>query len=181
MKQTVLYIAVSLDGFIAGPDGNLDWLNAVPPPQTGDYGYQDFLKSVGTIVMGRKTYDEIIGFGIDWPYVGIDSYVVSNNEHLLIRSPDTYLLKGSIGDFVTELQQKASKDIWLVGGGQLITSFINEDLLDKMILTLIPQVIGEGIPLFAHKPMHTNWRLTQTATFDTGVVSLTYEKIRENN
>jgi len=130
--KTVLYIATSLDGFIARPDGSLDWLTSVPSPETGDYGYAAFLERIGTTIMGRLTYDEIIGFGVEWPYAGLDTYVATKNSALKIQSPDTYLLTEDLREFVTELKRKAKNDIWLVGGGQLITAFINEGLLDKM-------------------------------------------------
>ena len=177
MIKTVLYIATSLDGFIARPDGNLDWLTSMPNPQKGDYGYTDFLNTVGTTIMGRKTYNEIIGFGIDWPYMELDSYVVTSDKKLKIQSPKTQVLTEKIKDFVNEIKNKTDKDIWLIGGGQLITKFINEGLLDKMIISVIPKIIGEGIPLFADKPKETNWKLIEVESFDTGVVNLTYEKI----
>ena len=176
MSKTVLYIATSLDGYIARPDGNLDWLTSIPNPQTGDYGYAELLNSIGTIIMGRRTYDEVIGFGVEWPYVGLDSFVVTTNKDLKIQSPDTCVLTEEITDFVTDLRKKTEKDIWLVGGGKLITTFINNDLLDKMIITVIPKIIGEGLPLFAGKPKETNWRLMEAKSFNTGVVILTYEK-----
>jgi dihydrofolate reductase len=176
MSKTVLYIATSLDGFIARPDGNLDWLTSTPNPESGDYGYTALLESIRIIIMGRRTYDEIIGFGVDWPYSGFDTYVVTKNRDVTIQSPDTYLLTGDLKTFVTELKEREEKDIWLVGGGQLITSFINADLLDKMIITIIPRIIGEGVPLFAGKPAETNWSLAETKSFNTGVVILTYER-----
>jgi dihydrofolate reductase len=173
----VLYVATSLDGFIARPDGSLDWLTSIPKSQTGDdYGYTDLLNSIGTTIMGRRTYEEIIGFGVDWPYVGLDSYVVTTNENFKIQSPNTYILTKNWKDLVTELKKKKAKDIWLIGGGQLITTFINEGLLDKMIISIIPKIIGEGLPLFANKPKETNWKLTEAKPYDTGVVNLTYEK-----
>lgn len=176
MIKTVLYIATSLDGFIARPDGNLDWLTSIPNPQSGDYGYAELLDSIGTTIMGRKTYEEIIGFGMEWPYTGIDSFVVTTNKNLKIQSPDTYALTENLKDFISALKKKTDKDIWLIGGGKLITSFINEGILDKMTITVIPKIIGEGIPLFANKPKETNWKLTEVKAFDTSVVNLTYEK-----
>ena len=176
MIKTVLYIATSLDGFIARPDGNLDWLTSIPNPQSGDYGYAELLDSIGTTIMGRKTYEEIIGFGVEWPYTGIDSFVVTTNKNLEIQSPDTYALTENLKDFISALKEKTDKDIWLIGGGKLITTFINEEILDKMIITVIPKIIGEGIPLFANKPKETIWKLTGVKAFDTSVVNLTYEK-----
>ncbi len=176
MIKTILYIATSLDGFIAKPDGNLDWLTSIPPPKEGDYGYAELLRSISTTIMGRKTYDEIIGFGVEWPYTGLDSFVVTANKDLQIKSPDTYILSENLKDFVTDLKKNTDKDIWLIGGGKLVTTFINEGILDKMIITVIPKILGEGLPLFAGKPMETNWKLIEVKSFDTGVVNLTYEK-----
>lgn len=178
MTKTVLYIAISLDGFIARPDGSLDWLTSFPPSETGgDYGYSELLNSIGTTIMGRKTYDEIIGFGVDWPYPNLNSFVVTTNKDLKIQSPSTYTLTENLTDFVGDLKTKTEKDIWLIGGGQLITTFINEGLLDRMIITVIPKIIGEGLPLFAHKPKESNWKLIEAKSFDTGVVNLTYDKV----
>ncbi len=176
MSKTILYIAISLDGFIAKPDGNLDWLNSVPNPDIGDYGYAELLNSIGTTIMGRKTYDIVMDMGVEWPYVGLDSYIVTTNKNYEIKTPDTYLLTGDIKDFVTQLKEKSPKDIWLIGGGHLNTYFINNNLLDQMIISIVPKIIGEGIPLFAHKPAETNWKLIKTETFNTGLVNLTYEK-----
>ena len=102
--------------------------------------------------------------------------MVTTNENFKIQSPNTYILTKNWKDLVTELKKKKAKDIWLIGGGQLITTFINEGLLDKMIISIIPKIIGEGLPLFANKPKETNWKLTEAKPYDTGVVNLTYEK-----
>lgn len=177
MIKTVLYIATSIDGFIAKPDGNLDWLTLFPAPQTGDYGYTDLLNSIEVIIMGRKTYDEVIGFGIEWPYNEFDTYVVTTNKNFEIKSPKTQVLSNNLKDFLTERKRTSSKDIWLVGGGQLVTTFLNEGLVDRMIITVIPKIIGEGIRLFPNKLVASNWKLIEAKPFDTGAVNLTYEKV----
>jgi dihydrofolate reductase len=177
MNKIVLFIATSLDGFIARPDGNIDWLTSIPQLESGDdYGYADLLSSISTIIMGRKTYDEIIGFGVDWPYSNLKSFVVTTNEDFKILSPNTYTSTEHLKDFVIELKRNSEKDIWLIGGGQLVTTFVNEGLLDKMIISVIPKIIGEGLPLFANNPKETNWKLIEAKSFETGVVNLTYEK-----
>jgi len=176
MSKVVLYIAQSLDGFIARPDGTLDWLTSTPNPETGDYGYAALLESIEALIMGRKTYDEVMGFGLEWFYTGLDTYVATQNKNFEIKSPDTYLLTENLTDFVTNLKKKTKKDIWLVGGGELVTTFINLGLLDKMIISIIPKIIGEGISLFAKKPLETDWILESVQSFNTGVVNLTYKK-----
>lgn len=176
MKNVVLYIAASLDGFIARPDGNMDWLNSIPNPQKGDYGYASLLESIQTIIMGKSTYNAVIDFGIEWPYTGFITYIVTGNKEFKLSSPDTYVLHSDINEFVTHLKKTTEKDIWLVGGGQLITYFINNELVDKLILTVVPVILGEGIALFPNKPKETNWALLNTQQFNTGLVTLTYSK-----
>lgn len=177
MAKTVLYIAISLDGYIAKPDGNLDWLTSFPAPKKGDYGYIELLNSIETTIMGRKTYEEIIGFGIEWPYTEYDSHIVTTNKNLKIQSPNTYILSDRLVDFLIERKKRATKDIWLIGGGQLVSKFINEGLLDRMIITIIPKIIGDGIRLFPNNTAETDWRLAEVKTFDTGAINLIYEKI----
>lgn len=177
MIKTVLYIATSLDGYIARPNGNLDWLTSIPTPKDVDYGYSALLESISTIIMGRKTYEEIIGFGVEWPYKGLDSFAVTSDKDLKIQSPNTSLLTEDLKDFISNLKKKTDKDIWVVGGGQLIKSFLNAGILDKMIITIIPKIIGEGISLFPDKLIESDWKLIEAKSFETGVVNLTYEKI----
>ncbi|MCU0447980.1 MAG: dihydrofolate reductase family protein [Microscillaceae bacterium] len=176
MSKIVLYIAASLDGMIARPDGNLDWLNAIPMSEEDDYGYGDFLANIEAIIMGRTTYEEIMGFGVDWPYPGLATYVFTHQPDFRATSPDTYVVSENFPEFIRQLQYKAQKDIWLVGGGQLVTYFLNENLLDKMILTIVPIILGKGIPLFPDHPLETSWQLAKVEQFDTGLVSLTYDK-----
>lgn len=176
MSKTILYIATTLDGKIARNDGSLDWLYAVPNPNQIDHGYIDFLSRIGTTIMGKNTYSEILGFGVEWPYKNIKSYVATTDKNFKTTTPDTFPLSLNIIDFVNELKVKSEKDIWLIGGGKLITYFLNNDLLDKMILTIIPTIIGEGISLFPDNPKETIWKLEDVEKFETGVVNLIYER-----
>jgi dihydrofolate reductase len=175
MSKLVLYIAASIDGFIARPDGSLDWLNALPNPDQTDHGYAEFLAGIGTIVMGRKTYQEILGFGVDWPYPGIVSYVATRDPRLATSTPDTHVLATDPAQFVAQHKQRPGKDIWLVGGGQLVTYFLNHGLVDTLFLTVIPIILGRGIPLFPDQPKETQWRLAKAEAFGTGAVNLVYE------
>lgn len=177
MSRTTLYIATTLDGKIARKDGSLDWLIGFPNPDQIDYGYEQFLSTVGTTIMGKNTYREITGFGVDWPYTGMNSYVVTTDKDFIPTTPDTFILSTNLKDFVNDLKNRNEKDIWLIGGGKLIASFLDNDLLDRMILTLIPVTIGEGIPLFPDITKDTAWTLTNVERFETGVVNLTYDKI----
>lgn len=174
MPNTILYIASSLDGFIAKPDGNLDWLTGFPPPQQGDYGYQALLERIGTIIMGRKTYDELLGFGIEWPYMGFETFVITSQPGLAIQSPDTFLVTSNLKEFMLELKSAVEKDIWIVGGGALISSLLKDQLIDEMILSVIPKIIGNGIPLFPGPLPESEWILRESEAFSTGLVNLYY-------
>lgn len=176
MGKVVLYIATSLDGFIAGPNGELEWLHAIPMPDQGDYGYSDLINSIHATIMGRKTYDLVMSFGVEWPYPGLNSYIATTDKNFKVSSPETFAIQKDLIEFVNELKASSDKDIWLIGGGNLITFFLNHDLLDRMILTFIPTIIGEGLPLFPDKPKTTQWKLVATEQFNTGVVNLTYDK-----
>jgi dihydrofolate reductase len=113
---------------------------------------------------------------MEWPYKGYKTYVVTGDPDLKTQSPDTFLLNGNLKSFILDLNQRTNMDTWLVGGGQLIKSFINEGLLDQMIISIIPKMIGEGIPLFVDKIAECDWKLEDTRAFNTGVVNLIYSK-----
>ncbi|MFZ4630325.1 MAG: dihydrofolate reductase family protein [Bacteroidia bacterium] len=176
MSRVTLFIATTLDGKIARRNGELDWLMNRPNPNQLDFGYHEFLSTVGAIVLGKTTYKEILGFGIEWPYTRIPAYVATTDPKFQAKTPDTYTFTTDLTEFVTDLRQKIKKDIWLMGGGQLISTFLKNDLLDRMILTLIPTTIGEGISLFQEINKETKWALTHVERFETGVINLTYDK-----
>lgn len=177
MANVILYIATSLEGYIARPDGNLEWLTSVPNPESGDYGYQALMDRVGTIIMGRKTYDAVLDLLTEWPYRGFDTYVVSRNDAYSITTSDSYLLTGNLETFVKGLKTSAEKDIWLVGGAELIKVFLNRGYLDEMIITIVPKLIGDGIPLFSGIVPDDKWKLAHVESFNTGLVNLTYWKV----
>jgi dihydrofolate reductase len=176
LAKVKLYIATSLDGFIARPDGNLDWLMALPNPNNIDHDYIKFMATIGATVMGSATYKEVIGFGIEWPYPDITSYIISRNKELPISSPMTKLVTEDVKTFTGRLKTEVEKDIWLIGGGKLITTYLNLDLIDEMILTIIPNIIGEGIPLFPNKPKESTWKLVDAIAYETGALSVVYRK-----
>lgn len=176
MRKVVLYIATSLDNFIARQDGNIDWLHypeyEVP---NEDYGYLDFIKTIDTTLMGNNTYKVMMGFNLPFPYPDKTNYVFT-------RSPDhqdnefVKFVSGNIAEFVSELKSRDGKDIWLIGGGQINTLLLKHDLIDKIILTLIPITIGQGIPLFEGNGKETKFTFKTSRSFDSGLVQLTYEK-----
>lgn len=177
MSKVVLYIAASLDGYIARPDGGIDWLESLPNPDQTDHGYAAFMETISCTIMGRKTYQEVLGFNCPWPYQGIPSYIISHNPDLEISTVDTSVYSGRMDSLISKLKETEKKDIWLIGGGQLITSFLNEELIDRMILFQIPLILGEGIPLFPGKPRESGWKLVESQSYSTGAVCSIYDRL----
>ena len=165
MRQLKLYIATSLGGYIAGPNGELDWL---PTEGDLDYGYSQFYASVDTTLMGNSTYPLTLTVP-EFPYPDKTNYVFTRGTPL----PDTsyvQFISGDIAGFVRSLKKESGKDIWLVGGGQVNTAMLNEDLIDSMILTMFPIALGEGIPLFAPGARRSSFKTVGCETYETGVI-----------
>lgn len=163
-RNIVLFIATSLDGYIATEEETLEWLFEVEGE--GDNGFSAFYETTDTVVMGRKTYDWITDQGNmdEYPYKDRNSYVFT-------RSPQenteyAQFIHGEPEDFVKQLKQQAGKKIWLVGGGQLVSSFIEKGLIDEMIITVAPKIIGKGIPLFLQRNEKVNLSLKGVQTFN---------------
>ncbi|SOD94753.1 dihydrofolate reductase family protein [Spirosoma fluviale] len=176
MRKLILYIATSLDGYIARADGRVDWLESVPNPDQLDYGYADFLATIDTTLMGNATYQTILGFGGDFPYPDKTNYVFSRQR----GQADTAFIRYVEEDpatFTAHLKNQPGKDIWLVGGGQLNTVLLNAGLIDQFIITLAPVSLGAGIPLFGPDAVETPFKLIKSESFETGFVQVVYEKV----
>lgn len=155
-SQVRVYIACSLDGYIAGPDDDLSWLPHVDPQaQTEGVSYEAFTKDVGCILMGRQTYEVVCGFPGDWPY-GQTPVLIATQRALEPKVSTVKAVKGSISEMVRQAQEAAQgKDVYL-DGGQLIRSALDEGLVDELIITQVPKLLGGGVSLFAGlKKAHT--------------------------
>jgi dihydrofolate reductase len=174
MRKVVLSIAISLDGYIAKPNGNVEWLKSVPNPEKTDHGFGDFYKTIDTTIMGNNTYKEILGFGIPFPFPDKKNYVITRSPQ-----PDTEFISfvSDIIPIVKKLKEDNGKNIWLIGGGQINTILLNRNLIDELLIRIVPIVIGEGIPLFTQKAKQTIFELLKTETFSSGIVQMTYRPI----
>ena len=173
MKKIKLYIAASLDGYIARPDGELDWLLKYPMPTGTEYGYKDLMDSIDVVIMGGRTYREMLCMDIVWPYKDKKTYVVSRNS--METEENIEFITENIIEKISELQDEEGKDIWLVGGGELITMFFNEGLIDELQICYIPIILGAGIPLFPNNPKESNWELIGNTTYDSGIIKIDYQ------
>ncbi|MBE9110887.1 dihydrofolate reductase [Nodosilinea sp. LEGE 07298] len=169
--EIVLYIATSLDGFIATPEGGIDWLSAIETPEE-DYGYEAFYTSVDAIVMGRRTYDQVLSWG-DWPYPGKPSYIMTH-QPLSSDLAEVSATAQSPSDLMATWSALGYRRVWLVGGAALAAAFRAEGLISEYILSIIPVLLGNGIPLFMPPGPRAEVQLYQAETFTSGVVQLTY-------
>lgn len=167
---------MSLDGYIARKDGGLDWLESLPNPNKLDYGYSHFYEGIDTVIMGRTTYDHILGFDVPWPYASCTSYIATRDQEFQPDTPKTHRLGNDLVTATQKLIQEDGKDIWLVGGGQLVAKYLNEALLDEMLIFITPVIIGEGIPLFPTPLKETRFNLQSVEQYETGMVLLHYVK-----
>lgn len=175
MAKIILYIASSIDGLIARKNGSVDWLNNFPNPEKTDYGYNEFFSKTTSVIMGRKTYDEILGFDIDWPYSDCNTYVVSRKNDFKVNTPGTFVVNEINKDFVNDLKSECDKNIWLVGGGEIISEFLKIDAVDEIILTFMPIILSKGIELFPGESKEIKLELINSEVFKNGIVSLHYK------
>lgn len=172
MKKVILQLAVSLDGFIEGPNGEYDWCFT-----DQDYGMSEFLNRIDSLFIGRKSYELTLSMG-DTAMSGfpkLKEYVFSNSLKEL--KPGAVLVNGDIEAEVKRIKEEPGKDIWLFGGAKLSSSLLNLNLIDEIALAVHPVILGGGKPLFQDVSKRAELKLIDSKTFSTGLVSLTYNLI----
>ena len=169
MPMIRVYIAQSLDGYIARPDGGIDWLR---PFDDVDYGYSAFIREIGTVVMGRKSYDVARSFG-DWPYQSMRSVVITSGP-LDDAPPSVTRVGADIARLATALRAAGAKDAWIMGGAMTINAFLSANAIDRLDLFTVPILLGLGIPLFAPGRPETALKLVSTQAYDKGLARQSY-------
>ena len=171
-----VYIATSLDGFIAREDGSIDWLmeanTRVPPGE--DCGYAAFMSTIDVLIMGRNTYDQVAGFE-PWPYEGRRVVVLTSREVRFRTGPGIQLEKSSEApqELLSRLSSEGCKHAY-VDGGKVIQSFLSQGLIDRMTITKIPILIGQGRSLFGKMPGDAKLKLIESTAYDFGFIQSTY-------
>ena len=168
-RNVIVHIATSADGYIARPDGDLEWLTSRPAPK-GFYGMNAFMRSIDTKLLGRKTYDLSVRMGAKFDR----HYVFSRQKPPASVPTGVEFINGSINSFVRRLKHEKGKNIWMMGGGDIIASFLDEGAIDEFIISIIPIFIGEGIPLIAPRHRHVPLHLHSVKHFTDGVVQVHY-------
>lgn len=147
-RKVILFIAQSLDGYIAKLDGNIDFLDNPDRDESIDHEYDDLMANVDTVVMGRTTYDQVVNelMPDHYPYEQQQSYILTS--HLELDSSNRHFRTEPVVDLVEQLRTKPGKGIWIIGGSSLIAPLVNANLIDEYVIAVLPTILGGGIPLF---------------------------------
>ena len=169
MRKLVLNVALSLDGLIAGPNGEYDWCFT-----DADYGMAEFMKSIDATIMGAKSYRLVLEYGP--PYPELTNYVITRTEKVT-PYPNIVFVRDNIHSFVEALKQKEGKNIWLFGGAEITNLLMENDLVDTLMLAVHPIVLGDGIQLFGKYSSRKNFELADSIRYPSGLVQLIYNKV----
>jgi dihydrofolate reductase len=175
----IVYIATSIDGYIAKEDGNIDWLMNLPNPEKSDYGFSVFLERLDAIIMGRKSFEAVLGFK-EWPYLKpVPVFVLSNS---LTELPSTLsgkaeIIKGELKNVLKSLKDRGINTLY-IDGGVTVQNFLKEDLIDEMTITRIPILLGSGIPLFSRNDTVLEFEHVETKVFNNMIVRSKYLRKR---
>lgn len=173
-RKLCLFIAMSLDGYIAKPDGDISFLDEMN--QEGeDYGYTAYIEMVDTVLLGRKTYDKILSMGMGNYYGERDVYVITRTPRK--NSGNVIFYSGDIKQLVTSLKSKPGKNIYCDGGAEIIAQLLHENLIDEMTVSIIPILLGDGIRLFGGTFQEQNLKLVKCQSFEKGLVQMHYTKL----
>ena len=171
-RKVISYIATSLDGYIAKTDDDLSFLSLVE--QEGeDYGYADFVKSVDTVILGRKTYDWVIAHVPEFPHADKDSYILTRTPRPGKGRINFYT--GDLKELILRLKSEKGKNIFIDGGAEIINELLKQKLIDEFIISVIPIFIGNGIRLFKDGRPEQTLKLVDVRKFDTGLLQVHYK------
>ena len=177
-RKNLVFIAQSLDGYIADRNGGLEWLSAIPNPDRQDMGYESFYQGIDALVMGRLTFETVCGFEMDWPY-DKPVFVLSNT---LDSVPEPFrekvkVVRGPLSGILDRIRGEGYSRIY-VDGGITVQQFLKEDLIDELTVTTIPVLLGGGTPLFGELPEKMEFELVESRVFLNAMVQTRYRRKR---
>ncbi|MEI6821896.1 MAG: dihydrofolate reductase family protein [Bacteroidota bacterium] len=173
MRKVILYIAMSLDGYIAKNNNDMSFLSIVQKDGE-DYGYNDFIKEIDTVIMGRKTYDWVMTQVKEFPHVDIDSYIFTRTPAPSKGKISFYT--GNLKELILELKQNEGKNIFIDGGAEIVNLLMQDNLIDEYIISIIPILLGDGLRLFKGSIMEQNLELIRSKQYKTGLIQLHYKR-----
>ena len=177
MRKVVLYIATSLDGYIAKENHDISWLSVVGSANE-DYGYGEFIKTVDTVIMGRRTYDKVLSMTEEFPHKGKKCYVLSRNRDGGDENITYY--KGPVEELIEFIRREEGRNIFCDGGAEVVAEMISANVIDRYIISIVPVILGGGIKLFKEGLPDSILKLTRSTTFPSGLVQLWYERTQES-
>ncbi|WP_340678433.1 dihydrofolate reductase family protein [Paraglaciecola sp.] len=174
----IVFIATSLDGYIADKNNEVDWLHAIPNPDNLDMGFVKHMESIDALIMGRNTLELVLALECDWPY-SKPVFVLSNTLNAVPKGYENTvsLVNGDLKAITEELKRKNYENLY-IDGGVTIQNFLKEDLIDEMIITTIPVLLGGGIPLFAQLENTLEFRCTDSEVFSNGISQNSFKRHR---
>lgn len=175
MRKVTLFIAMSLDGYIADKDGSVSWLQGQNPAEDDMTSYREFIKDVDTVLMGWNTYHQITTelSPTQWLYSDLTSYVMTHRD--LPSTEEIRFVKEDAGVLVKRLKKEPGKGIWICGGPSIVTPLIKENLIDRLHISIIPTLLGDGIRLFETTDKVRKLNLVATQSYN-GIVDVIYEQ-----
>lgn len=171
VRKSIVYIALSLDGYIAGSNNNMEFLS-LGHIEGEDFGYQDFEATVDTMIMGRRTYDWVMGQVEEYPFAHLETYLLTREQKPDSKQPIYY--NGDIGTLMIELKSKPGKNIFINGGAEIVTAMMRQELVDEYILFIFPVFLGDGVRLFKSGRPQENLKLIDSQNYKNGIVKLHY-------
>jgi dihydrofolate reductase len=172
-RKVILYIAISLDGYIAKPNDDLSFL-AIVEKEGEDYGYADFVNSIDTVIIGRKTYDWIMDQVPEFIHADKNTYVITRTAKESIGNTSFYT--GNLKDLILKLKTEQGKDIFIDGGAEIVNQLLKENLIDEFIISIIPILVGDGIKLFKDGRPEQQLELISSKQFEKGLMQLHYKR-----
>jgi len=172
-RKVILYIAMSLDGYIASPDNGLEFLSMVEEKDQ-DYSYKDFVNTVDTVIVGRKSYEKVLSMGMDYPLSNKDLYIITRTPRPAVGSTKFYT--GNLKELVLNLKNQKGKSIYVDGGAEIANEMMMDNLIDEFYISVIPILLGNGISLFNNSRPQLPLKLVSTKSYNKGLVQLHYLK-----
>lgn len=174
-----VYIAASIDGFIADENGDLDWLDSVPNPEASDFGFAEFMDSIDAIIMGRRTYEKVLSFGGDWPYSKKVFVLSSTLKSVPLDLQDKVeIISGTPGLITNQMRGLGYHNLY-IDGGRTIQSFLAHGLIDDMIITRVSVLLGKGIPLFGDIVPPTSFYAADSKKLTDNLVQTHYKRVHD--
>ncbi len=170
-SKTILYIAMSLDGYIASEDGGIGWLSIAEWPGE-DYGYGDFIRGVGTVIMGKKTYEKVLSLGVPFPHRDKKCYVLSSSRSG--QDENVIFYSGSMKELIQAVKLEHEGNIFIDGGAETVHALLQENLIEECVISILPVLLGGGIKLFREGRAENRLQLISSKSFPSGLAQLHY-------